>query len=215
MGAARGLIVEGIPGSGKTSTIRQLQKLPEFGQRESTSFLLFGEEITQRTLELRNREGLLSVDDHESLLGELLFPLEQQQKRFAERGWNGEEKDLQFLFLFERFHLTHATYYSDLAGWNYQPIEERLSNLSAKGCLLVMSPEVMQERIIDSRPFTRWRNYIARYGDTNQAIIEHYVRQQEALLREVKRSLLDWLVVDTTQANWSLVASELWKYWNR
>lgn len=215
MGAARGMVIEGIPGSGKTSTIRQLQKLQAFCQREATTFLLFGEEMTQRTLELRMKENRLSVEDHEKLLDELLSPLELQQQRFAERGWRGEQRTFEFLYLFERFHLTHATYYPYLTGWNYQSIEERLVNLSAKGCLLVMDQAVMQERIINSRPFPGWRNYLARYGETDQAIINHYVRQQEALIQEVKQSQLDWLVVDTTEANWSLVAPQVWKHWNR
>ncbi len=213
MGASKGIIIEGIPGSGKTSTIRQIQRLPAFLQREATTLLLLGEEITQRTLELRTQEGSLSAEDHQQLLDELITPLEQKQERFLKRGWSGGESRFQFLYLLERFHLTHATYYPYLQDWDYSAIEERLKKLSAKGCLFVMDPAVMRYRIIESRPYPAWRRYLARYGKNDEEIVEHYVRQQEAMLQRAHTSGLDWLILDTTEANWSIVASKVWKHW--
>lgn len=169
--------------------------------------------MTQRTLERRSQEGNVTVDDHLQLLDEILLPLEQQQRRFADRGWNGTQEQFGFLYLLERFHLTHATNYSYLHDWDFSAIEQRLYALSGKGCLLIMDPEVMKQRIIDSRPFPGWRNYLSRFGETDEQILSHYVHQQEHMRLMVQKSKLEWLIINTSEANWSLVASSVWKHW--
>lgn len=213
LGAARGLLIEGIPGTGKTCTIRQIQRIPAFSQRASTSLLMIGEEMTQRTLERRSLEGSLSAKDHIELLDEILLPLEQQQKRFAERGWDGSQEQFGFTYLLERFHFTHVTNYGYMRDWDFSTIEERLNDLSGKGCLLVMDPEVMKQRIIDSRPFPAWRKYISRYGESDEKILAHYLEQQERMRELVQKSKLNWLVINTSEANWSVVATSVWKHW--
>jgi thymidylate kinase len=213
MGAARGLIVEGIPGTGKTTLIREIQRMERFVARQAVSFLLFGEEMTQRTLEWKTLQGTLKPDDHFALFDELLMLLEQQQIRFHERGWKGENASQQFLYLLERFHLTHTTYYPYLEQADFTQVEERLLKVGARGCLLVMEPSVMRQRIIDSRPYPGWRAYIARYGADEKAIIEHYIRQQNAMLERAKQSRLSWLVLDTSQMNWVELAPRILAHW--
>jgi thymidylate kinase len=213
VGAAKGLIVEGIPGTGKSTLIRTIQRQERFLKRDTITCLIFGEEMTQRTLEKRMHKGNLSAEDHFQLFDELLALLERQQERFAGRGWTGEKDSKHIYYLLERFHLTHATYYPYLREADFSAVEERLLRLGARGCLLVMERHVMRERIIESRPFPAWRSYIARYGDNEDAIVEHYWRQQEQMLAKAERSPLPWLVLDTTNANWVELAPRLLSHW--
>lgn len=213
MGAAKGLIVEGIPGTGKSTLIRTIQRQERFLKRDTVTSLIFGEEMTQRTLERRTNAGEATAEDHFQLFDELLSLLERQQERFADRGWRGEKGSRHILYLLERFHLTHATYYPYLRDADFSDTEERLLRLGARGCLLTMERHVMRERIIESRPFPAWRSYISRYGENEDAILEHYWRQQEQMREKAERSPLPWLVLDTTKANWVELAPKLLSHW--
>lgn len=54
---------------------------------------------------------------------------------------------------------------------------------------------------------------IARYGANEQTIVEHYVRQQEAMIRYIEQSLLSWLVLDTTGQEWDRLAEQMLECW--
>lgn len=213
MGAAIGLLIEGIPGTGKSTLIRAIVRHQQFLDREDTSCLVFGEEMTQRTLEMRTQSGQISPEDHFELLGELLTLLERQQERFAERGWDGIKGKKRIPYLLERFHLTHASYYPYLRDRDFSMVENRLARLDARGCLLTIEREVMQQRIIESRPFSPWRAYISRYGKTDDEIVEHYWREQEEMKQRAAASCLPWIVVDTTAGRWDELVPKLLSHW--
>lgn len=213
MGAAIGLIVEGIPGSGKSTLIRAMRGHKKFLDHSDTSSLIFGEEMTQRTLEMRTQSGQITAADHFHLFDELLTLLEKQQERFAERGWDGNRGTKRIPYLLERFHLTHATYYPYLRNLDFSAVEERLALLNARGCLLTMERDVMKERIIESRPFAPWRTYISRYGKTDEEIVEHYWRQQDQMKEKAAASRLPWLIINTTKESWDEIVPEMLAHW--
>lgn len=86
-----------------------------------------------------------------------------------------------------------------------------LRNLDARLLILTCDPSVLEERIV-RRQSPGWRKYISRYGDTDAAIVNHYLRQQEALVELSSRSRLPCRVMDVTDRSPSEMAAEAWDY---
>lgn len=208
---AKGMIFEGIPATGKSTIIREILKNPKILNRDFMPFFTFGEEITQRVLEAKHNQGKITKEDNLKLLDDILAPLENYQSYYKKRGWVKEDK-YHYGFILERFHLTHGIYFNHLGWQEMIKIDERLLKLNAKLCFLKMEKEVMKERIIDSRG-KQWNNYISRFGNSTQEIIEYYYQQQEKKLRLVEKSKLTSIVVDTSNKNWSELATEIIEFW--
>ncbi|HHT50366.1 MAG TPA: hypothetical protein GXZ78_02685 [Eubacteriaceae bacterium] len=192
----RGLIMEGIPGTGKTTLLEKLKEKNIGNILMTPSEFIFSEEITQRVLEKQYNNGLLDKSHNIALLEDIISPLENYQTRLLKRGWS----TLRFLYILERFHLTHCTYYPYLSWKDVKDIDDRLKNLGGKLCLLTMDEKIFAERIIN-RPGELWQNYISRYGKTEAEIIKHYICQQQEFLKMSKKTNLPLLIINTTNIN--------------
>ncbi len=209
---ATGILVEGIPATGKSTVINRLLKREEIIDRNFMPFFTFGEEITQRVLEKKHNQGVITRRDNLELLESIIAPLEQYQKYYRQRGWQGADAKPRFAFLLERFHLTHSIYFDHINWPDLLFIDQRLNKLNTKLCFLYMEQEVMEERIITSRSL-RWRRYISRFGQSNQGIINYYYQQQEKKRGLVKESSLPSLMIDTSRGDWGQYVEEILDFW--
>jgi adenylate kinase family enzyme len=193
MKTCKGLIIEGIPGTGKTSLLEKLRQ-DNIGQKlKCSSEFIFSEEITQRVLEKQFNDGKLDKTNNIKLLEDIISPLENYQLKLLNRGWS----HLQFYYILERFHLTHVSYYSYLGWEDVEDIDNRLYNLGSKVCLLTMKDKVFSDRLINRRG-EPWRKYLSRYGKTEKEIIKHYINQQKDLIELTRKTKLPLLMIDTT-----------------
>lgn len=200
---SKGLILEGIPGVGKSTLLEKLKEDVNQHIKAPSSFI-FAEEITQRVLEKDFNNGKTDKSHHVELLEDIISPLENYQERLFKRGFD----DLQFFYILERFHLTHASYYSYLSWEDFKDIDKRLENLGAKLCLLRMEPEVFIERIIHRRG-AFWKRYLSRYGKTEREIKNHYIKQQKDIEKLAEKTNLPFLLLDTTQKDWENLYEEI------
>lgn len=204
----RGLVIEGVPCTGKTTLIRALRELSAFRRRSQVSTLIISEELTQRVLEPAWNRGDLLPDCHRTHLMGILEPMTRLDYLLRTRGWSAVP-DHHFLFLLERFHLTHGTYYPYLSWEDVQEVDGLLEGLDARLLILTCDPAVLQERIL-GRTSPAWRRYISRYGDTDAAIIEHYLLQQKALVDLSSKSRLPCRVIDVTNRSAPDIAAQAW-----
>lgn len=189
----KGLIIEGIPGTGKTTLLQRLRQDNIANKLKCSSEFIFSEEITQRVLEKPYNKGCIDKGQNIKLLENIISPLENYQTRLLNRDWN----NLQFYYILERFHLTHVSYYPYLTWEDVEKIDSRLNNLGSKICLLTMESKVFIERIINRRG-EPWRKYLSRYGSTEEQIVKHYLGQQQDMIDLASKTKLPLLILDTT-----------------
>jgi len=208
-----GLILEGICGTGKTTLFRSLLQSERFFQRSFLSAIVLSEHQTQRVLERKERETGLTPNDNIGLLDQHVSYLEAVQNRLNQMEWcRNNRTNMRVPYVLERFHFTHVYHYSHMTWEHVEPIDRRLARLNCKLCLLVIPDELLHERIISNRNLA-WRDYLKRYGDTDQVILKYYATQQNMLRGLVARSALDTLIVDTGATAIDQSLSRVLNFW--
>lgn len=206
-----GLVIEGIPGTGKSTLIHHLSRHPTISNREFMTFLTYGEEITQRVLEKKHNQGQISKQDNLNLLREIIDPLENYRDYYQQR-WSSSA-GYKFAFILERFHLTHTTYFEHLDWSDVIEFDRKLARLNTKVCLLTLSRSVMKDRIIYRRG-EEWRNYISRFGTTEEEIIDYYWQVQQQKKKLAAKSKLPVFTVNTSQISERKAVEKVINFWN-
>jgi thymidylate kinase len=208
-----GLILEGICGTGKTTVFRTLLQSDRFVQKSFLSSIALSEHQTQRVLEQKEREKGLTSADNLVLLDQHITYLESMRDRLDQMQWcESNRANMRIPFLLERFHFTHVYHYPHMCWEDVQGIDSRLANLNCKVCLLTIDESIFEHRIITSRD-SAWREYLRRYGETNDEILKYYSRQQKLLLSLCEKSKLRTLIVDTTDSNIDKVVDQVLDFW--
>lgn len=104
----RGVLLEGVACSGKSSLLAALLSHPSFVARKGLSSVILTEHYTQRVLESKGPRAALRVEDNVALLREHAHYIAKLEARLrAMRRW--QEEDLanpRMTVVIERFHLT-------------------------------------------------------------------------------------------------------------
>jgi len=208
-----GLILEGVCGTGKTTLFHAIVQSDRFVQRSFPSAIALSEHQTQRVLERKEREEGLSSKDNLVLLDQHVSYLESLRDRLDQMQWcNDNRTNMRIPYVLERFHLTHVFHYDHMSWESVEDVDSRLANLNCKLCLVTMDDSMMEHRIITSRD-AGWREYLKRYGDTTEEIVECYCNQQEMLRALCEKSRLDTLVVDTTDVSVQNTLDQVLDFW--
>jgi thymidylate kinase len=208
-----GLILEGICGTGKTTLFRSLIQSQRFIQKSFLSSIILSEHQTQRVLERKEREEGLVRSDNISLLDQHVTYLEIVRDRLEQMQWcTNNRTNMRIPFILERFHFTHVHHYDHISWEDVQGIDSRLAKLNCKLCLLTVDDSMLRHRIITSRN-TEWRDYLSRYGETDNLIIAYYSKQQSTLHALCDQSALETLVVDTTESSVEETLDQVLDFW--
>lgn len=198
----RGIIFEGIPGSGKTTLKSHLLRM--IAGRDCSAILL-DESVTERSLEPLKKATL---EDSLRLLGDISGLLENFKNLSCKFTGN-----LLKLFILERFHWSHCL---DIAGpdhfAHYQPIEDTMHTLNTTVVLLTIGQASVLDRSVirtrQTRPLS-WTRYLSTFGDTDEDVAGHYLNQQEQFFTLAGKTSLQVLHYDTTRENWENLAVDL------
>lgn len=209
-----GLIIEGIAGTGKSTALRALLSSNAWTNKNYLSSIMLSEHQTMRVLEAKERQGSLQVQDHIHLLSKIVSMLEQLHAGLSSMDWLARGRAGHKLpFLLERFHFTHVYHYPDLCWQDVQEIDQRLAVLNTKVCIFTIDPKVMKQRIIGDTKKNGWSTFLTRFGEDDEAIIQHFIQQQETLLRLSQHTMLPCHIVDTTNKTIEVVVDEVLGFW--
>ncbi len=188
----KGLIIEGLSNSGKTSVFNSIKKHHlEYNER---TILAFSENYSQ--VLYKHKGSLLSLDVSEHI--ELL------QKRISMLKEVGEWGDFLgpasiasrgVFFLLERFHINHLNTFPKS---NVENIELDLIKCNTKVILLTISPDYIYDRL-------RTRDKVSD-DKTIYDKADRFVTEQEKYIKICKSSSLDTLIINTDCKEWDKYA---------
>lgn len=208
-----GLIVEGIAGTGKSSAIRALLASEAWTKKPYLSSIVLSEHQTQRVLESRQARGELCVQDHLTLLWNIVTMLEQFQSGLCQMDWAERSRSGHKLpFLLERFHFSHVFHFDELEWDHVREIDRRLAALNTKVCILALDRAALRERILGDRK-KEWQPYLRGLGDSEEAILDYFWRRQERLLELSRRTQLPCRIIDTSNTPVERVVAETLRFW--
>ena len=194
----RGLILEGVCGTGKSTVLRALLCAERYLLRDSLSCLVLSEHQTQRVLERKEREMGLVPADNIALLETHVGYLEGLHQRLSDMPWCAAGRtNMRLTYVLERFHLTHVCHYPHIDWGHVEETDRRLAQLDGKLCLLTADEATLEQRVITGRG-EEWRRFLERHGQTPAEIVAHYAAQQDMLRELCARSALETQVVDTS-----------------
>lgn len=208
-----GLILEGVSGTGKTVVFDKILKNSRFVNRSFHSSIVLSEYHTQRILEKKDRQNELTVEDNLTLLDGHVTYIDSINRYLEQMDWCEEKAtDMRVPYLFERFHLTHVYQYPHMDWKKVQNIDDRLVNLNCKLVILKADSNVLGERLF-GKPEKSWQNYLKRFGETEEEIVDNFAGQQKELLEIAEKSALISRIIDTSNSKTDEIVEEIMDFW--
>jgi thymidylate kinase len=180
------IIFEGIPTSGKTSTIKATTK-----QLDSNDYVIIYEDQTLMSM-LENKDEEIAITHLESFKSQI------------------EELSLtKKLLIIDRFHYTHI--FRTKSNFEvFEELENWLQNYKTIVVILKISFEDIMSRIDQSLTHRdqSWTDYVNSKGNSTQ-IRDYYFDQQKQLFEISCGSRLDNYTINTDSQNWDEYASRI------
>jgi chloramphenicol 3-O-phosphotransferase len=193
MSRVSGIIIEGVTGTGKSSTIDALRRV--------ASFELFDEEATFDDF---MTAWTASPGDATNLARARQLAL---LDRLAQ-----PNLDSSYQYVLERFHLSQYALGSE---W-YADVDERCAALGCKIVLLMVPVEHLRTRSLYRAEYAGddWQSLVDFYGSESNAL-EAIQRSQQRRLEALQRSVMEHLIVDTSAKVWQEYAERIarWRGW--
>jgi thymidylate kinase len=136
----RGIMLEGVSGVGKTSTLLALKQLQASNENNERSVIVLGEHYCQILREDNGRFELMNRNEHIKLLKSRLSLIEDL-KQYACSVGNASRRSRGLFVILERFYLNHIVHFDDGDSAEMLEISERINRLGIKEVLLVASDE--------------------------------------------------------------------------
>ena len=188
------LIVEGLTGTGKTSTIAALRTIADFR--------CFGEESTfDDFVEQYNADRETAARRACARMSRILDAI---------------ESDAGSSVLLERFHFSQLAVGSE-RHW-YEPINARCVEMKVRVAILTIADSALTGRALYRAEYenTDWQGLIESHGSQTSAL-EVLRRAQERRIEAVAESGLEYHLIDTTEMLWKRYATQIagWMNWRK
>lgn len=208
MGEFHALLVEGVPGIGKSTLIDTLirRHVSSAEARRIRSFVHLSQTHTYGPLAPVEDAGTLTVDANRRLLDRIVQTLEWLRS------------DLQFsdkpcFILIDSLHLTHCLRPGVLTWPDALPIDSRLAAIGCKLLLLRGREETIWSRTIQARAESQFLcEYAAKFGRTREEIHGHFVAEQAHFTRMFEQSALQKRTIANDDGV-DKVAEEAYDFW--
>lgn len=193
----RGIVLEGLSCSGKTSLFRALKQGQAEKENNERNAVFLSEQYSQNLNLVNGQLKTLSQEENLLVLERRLLMLEELANYADGMGLHSRRARGLF-FVLERFHLNYGMCFprADLSA-----VEHRLNHLNAQTVVLTVSPEKASERL-SHRAGERVRD---------QAV-EDWLKEQARLTELAKASAAPAVILNTDGMNWHELAEGLLKH---
>lgn len=210
MGRFYALLVEGIPGAGKSTVIDALVRrhVAAAKLRKLRTLVHLAQTHTYGPLAVDEDSGRLTAGDNCAHLDRIVSFLE-----WLHAGVQHECHPSCYV-LIDTLHLTHCLR-PGVVGWDdVADFDRRLAALGCKLLLLRASERVVRERTVDARAETQFlTEYAVKFGHTPDQLHAHFVCEDETFGALYERSAMPRSTLPAADELDSLVAAadELWR----
>ncbi len=186
----RGIIIDGVAGSGKSSILNYIQRKIQEKYPSSTKFFI-SEHYTERMLEHLRDEKKLNGFHIKSHISRIIENLRMYQQMLDKSKFSQNPQGADIFVTLERFLLTHFT---SMDIENEYTIDEAkshlniLNNLGIKQIVLVVPESRLKESILSTMNHRneRWKEHLYSRG-TEKEIIAYYSNWQNKFLSYVNK----------------------------
>jgi hypothetical protein len=200
----RGVIIEGLSTTGKTSVFSAIKRLHSQTHRGEKTIIAISEHYSQV---LHSYQGVLRTmdqEEHIQLLKRHVDYIEQQHHWIHSLGHTKPANGI--FYLLERFHLNHRAAFGCSA--EIERLEQRLSRLNARCVLLTLSAAAVEPRYVDSRS-AAWKSYVMENHASAAAACQKFEEDQEKLRLCAQQSPIPTLEINTDEADWDRYAQQI------
>jgi len=203
------LLVEGIPGIGKSTLIDALirRHVVSAEPRRIRTLIHLSQAHTYGPLAAAEDAGTLTVEDNSRHLESVVGYVEWLHACVADHA-----RPSCFV-LIDTLHLTHCLRPGVLTWADAEAFDRRLAAIGCRLLLLQASAEVVWERSIKAR--TDWsflREYAAKFGRTDEELQRYFLGEQERFARLFRQSKLAKLFMPN-DGDLEGVAGEAYRFW--
>jgi hypothetical protein len=191
-----GIILEGVTGTGKTSTLSALSLRSDL-QLTLAHGEIFAEDRTFGDFMRESRTNPYSMDRLEATLDRI--------ERKA-------SQDPRYVYILERFHFSYNTFARD---WSiYRSIEKRLSALNCGVVLLTIPEGEMVARSLHRTDMigTNWVEQIVSFFGSYQAALAAIVESARRRRDDLNNTILPWIEINTASCEWPNYAGTAMKF---
>jgi hypothetical protein len=208
MGLFHALLIEGVPGIGKSSLIDELIRryVNSSEPRRIRSFVHLSQTHTYGPLAPAEDAGTLTVDANLRLLERIVETLDWLRSDL-------QASDKPCFVLMDSLHLTHCLRPGVLTWVEAAPIDRRLAALGCKLLLLKGNEQTIWSRTIEARGDSQFlREYSLKFGRTREEIHAHFVSEQVWFARMFEQSSLQKRVI-ANDGSLENAADEAYDFW--
>jgi hypothetical protein len=204
------LLVEGVPGIGKSTLIDALirRHVSSSEERRIRSFVHLAQTHTYGPLAPAEDAGTLTVADNLRLLDRIASMLEwlRDDLRYSGR---------PCFVLIDALHLTHRLRPGVVAWSDVAPVDRRLAAAGCKLVLLTGNDETIWTRTIQARADSQFlAEYALKFGRTREELHAHFVGEQAAFLAMFEKSAMQKRVCEN-DGDLDTIMADVFDFWLR
>lgn len=196
-------MLEGISGSGKTSTLLALKELHTQQENSERSIVVLGEHYSQVLQTIGGKLVRLGREEHLHLLRERLSMLEKLGDWASTLG-PFRRRSRGIFVVFERFYLNHVAAFGGVDSPESAAIAEECARLGLHSALLTLPSDQIARRL-----------RMHGLASSDQALADAVTREsaeQTAYMKAASGSRVPTLTLDTTDMDWSAYAQAILDY---
>lgn len=206
-GTSRLLLVEGVPGLGKSTTVdgvvrRYVETTPIERIR---TIVALAQTHTYGPLAGREDDGSLTKAENLDHLDTIARGLEWLIDSAR------PQTRTKCVIAVDTLHLTHCLRPGVLAWRDVEPIDRRLASLGARLLLIDAADETIRQRTVLARANTEFiEGYaLGRFGSTPDALVAHFIRERDRFRALFEASTMVKRVLPAERSRDDLIASAL------